>query len=513
MDHLNLKRRDLLKLISYSPLFFLEKKSKNFGLFTNKKDAEPNFLFLVFDAFSARHLSLLGYERDTTPNLNQLSQSATIFYQHHAGGNYTTPGTASLLTGVYPWKHRALHIRGKALPHFDTQNIFKFLPTEYHTFAYTQNPLAYSLLYQFHNSIDQLIKIPELAVYADSISQSLLNPDFFIANEAELLAIKNQYDPPTSLFLSALDSFYRTYKTNRLYSAYQGYYPRGVTSCQMGEPHSPCFLLPDAIDWLQQKIYQSPQPFFGYIHLIPPHAPYNPPHPYTSHFDDDWKPHKKPEHIFSLGKNQTNLNRKRRYYDQYIEYLDSEIGRLFDFLKSNQILDNTFVFITSDHGEMFERGIIDHLTQTLFEPVIHIPLLIFSPGQKEKREIHTKTSAIDIFPTILQIMNRSIPEYCEGVPLPGLFSEQNLPERIIFAIEAKQNKQKGPLTKATFTMIKAEYKLILYRGYPETNGEDYFELFNLTEDPEELYNLYNTSASSLVSALEEELIHNIEMNN
>ncbi len=65
-----------------------------------------------------------------------------------------------------------------------------------------------------------------------------------------------------------------------------------------------------------------------------------------------------------------------------ILYADKEFGRFFDYLDSSGLLDNTWVVLTSDHGEMFERGIDGHDTEVLYEPVIRIPLMIFEPGRK-----------------------------------------------------------------------------------------------------------------------------------
>src|SRR5512140_1968324 len=63
----------------------------------------PNVIVLVFDTMSAPHLSLHGYRRATTPDLERFAERATVFHKHISAGNYTSPGTASLLTGTYPW--------------------------------------------------------------------------------------------------------------------------------------------------------------------------------------------------------------------------------------------------------------------------------------------------------------------------------------------------------------------------------------------------------------------------
>ena len=61
---------------------------------------KPNILVFVFDAMSARHLSLYGYSHETTPNLEKFAERATVYHQHYSGGNFTSAGTASMLTGM-----------------------------------------------------------------------------------------------------------------------------------------------------------------------------------------------------------------------------------------------------------------------------------------------------------------------------------------------------------------------------------------------------------------------------
>ncbi len=68
---------------------------------------------IVFDAFSAYNISLYGYQRETTPNIARWAERAVVYHNHNAGGNFTIPGTASLLTGTYPWTHRAFGLDKK----------------------------------------------------------------------------------------------------------------------------------------------------------------------------------------------------------------------------------------------------------------------------------------------------------------------------------------------------------------------------------------------------------------
>ena len=99
---------------------------------------------------------MYGYPRMTMPNLEKLLDRATVYHQHHAGGTFTTPGTATLLTGTLPWTHRAYNVDGTIIPEQIQQNMFtQFSERGYYGFAYTHNPLADLLLRQFRSSIDQ----------------------------------------------------------------------------------------------------------------------------------------------------------------------------------------------------------------------------------------------------------------------------------------------------------------------------------------------------------------------
>ncbi len=85
---------------------------------TGPTAAAPNILLFVMDAFSASHTSLHGYQRETTPNLARFAEKAVVYHNHYAGGNFTSAGTASLLTGTYPWTNRAFNIRSTVVPPF-----------------------------------------------------------------------------------------------------------------------------------------------------------------------------------------------------------------------------------------------------------------------------------------------------------------------------------------------------------------------------------------------------------
>jgi hypothetical protein len=103
-----ISRRDFLKLGGLMPISLASPQLfKLLGAFGQANTAGQNVLVVVFDAFSGLNIPLNGYIRETTPNLSRLAKRAIVYHNHYAGSNFTTPGTASLLTGTLPWTHRA----------------------------------------------------------------------------------------------------------------------------------------------------------------------------------------------------------------------------------------------------------------------------------------------------------------------------------------------------------------------------------------------------------------------
>jgi arylsulfatase A-like enzyme len=486
-----LTRRDFIELfgiasLSLAGLSIVEAESISREL---KSQPLPNILLLVFDTLSARDMSLYGYQRQTTPNFERFADQATVYHRHYSPANFTTPGTASLLTGVYPWTHRAIHLQGQAADAFADSNIFALLPEEYHSFAYTHNTLVQILLEQFHAHIDDLLDISDLSLYSDILTEKLPLPEFATPFEAELLTTKNFYSVNSSLFISIIDELQRKRRNSLLHNLFKDDFPRGLPNCRLGDRlNALCFTVESAVDWINQQVKQRPQPYFGYIHLLPPHSPYNPRREFIGKFKEKLDLPLKPEHHFTEHEDLKSADRLRRRYDETIAYVDAEFGRLIDLLNASNALNNTCLIVTSDHGEIIERGVLGHNNPLLYEQLIQIPLLIAYPGQKARIEINQPTSAIDLVPTLLNLTGAPQAAWLEGDILPkdGANPGQSKP---IFALDAKSNPKQGPLVKATCALVQDRYKLIYYRGYEGFDG--IFELYDLDADPEEVKNIYS----------------------
>jgi len=141
------------------------------------------------------------------------------------------------------------------------------------------------------------------------------------------------------------------------------------------------------IDWIsgQRSIW------FSFVHLWDPHTPYSPPEPFLSQFEDD-------------------------PYSGEAAYVDSELGKLFDFLDQKDLLQSTLVILTGDHGESLgEHGELTH-SYFAYNSTIWVPLIIFAPGLNAGR-IAEYVCHADIFPTVCDILRTDKPPLLQGISL------------------------------------------------------------------------------------------------
>ena len=496
----NIGRRDFLKLLGIAGL--LTPLSKLHRLLAERTGpvgapARPNIIILVFDTLSARHMSLYDYPRKTTPNMERFAKKSTVYHRNYSASNFTQSSTASLLTGVYPWYHRSLDFFTSLIKVFEGSNIFTGLGPAFQSIAYTHNIHAENILEQFKSGIDALKPIRDLALYNGNKFEDVFKNDRLMGFYAPKRWLETYLEPGNSLFLNPLFSLGQAAGISKINNEYKSSYPLGV-----GERDGYLFRLEDAIDWIQEIATSTPEPYFGYFHLLPPHEVYKPRAEFLGIFsNDNFNVPEKPEHYFSEGITDQQQKINSQLYDEYIALVDSEFGRLLQYFEDRGVLDNTYFILTSDHGQLLERGIHGHSNPALYESVIHVPLVIHAPGQTEGADVYPPTSLIDLVPTLLHLSNRPALGECEGVVLPGLGGAED-PDRIVFCMHARRNARLEPLTKVTYAAIRWPYKLIHYRGY--SGYDDVVELFDLEQDPEEMDNLA-VSHPALVADLKEQI--------
>ncbi len=463
---------------------------------------KPNIIILLIDTLSARHMSLYGYERQTTPHFERFASRASVYHSHYSGGNFTTPGTATLLTGRYPWGHRAINLGAPVARSKADDNIFRLLGRDRMNVAFAQNILADVLLHQCRADIHQHLPLTSYSSERKAFDISQYFPsDPVMAHYAfdDFLINSNVTSNPVpgSPYFGYLDLFYG--QSHEAPGNPSPEYPRGMPSTgtyfyDNREVYTGVF---ETIQALEKQ----PRSYLAYIHLLSPHAKYCARQDFIGMFPEIKLPFKE-RHKLGNHVRQLLLNEYRMQYDEYIANVDAEFGALVDRLESSGILDNSYLVVTSDHGELFERGENGHNTFLLYDSVIHIPLLISAPQQRARRDFYTRTSNVDVLPTLLALSDAEIPPSLEGKLLPG-FGGADDSDRSIFAVEAKTNSAFGPLKRATVTLMKENYKIIYYGDYPRYSN--IFELYDLKDDIEEKKDLF-ASGPAVAPLMKEELL-------
>ena len=498
-----LSRRDVLKL-SLATLggVALATLAPSVARMARGASNRPNVLILVFDTLSAPHTSLQGYGRATTPHLEEFAQTATVYHNHYSAGSFTTPGTASILTGLEPWHHRALSPSALVKRSLASNNIFKIARKDYFRVGFTQNLMAEVFLRQFSADIDLHLPAQSFA-YNNPLLLGEMDPSdplTYLAFDDFLVGgFKFDTPYPGSVTLGLLDQIlqrgagvHRALKQNaRKDTAFNGYF------------YYQNRLVFDGILRTLQTLHENEHtPYFGYFHLWSPHEPYSPTREFAGLFDDNLKPPAKPDHPFASAPlfKPKELLQYQRVYDQYITNVDAEFGRLMSAMSTDGMLENTYVIVLSDHGQLFERGVHGHASRLLYDGVIHVPLLIRSPGQTRRVDVHEPTGNVDLAPTLAAILGDASSIQTDGRLLPGLGGTADA-ERSLFAMLANESSAFGKLKTGTFVLVKGGHKLLFFSGY--SGYEDRLELYDLDADPDELRDLSADSPAMTKRMLDE----------
>ena len=470
-------RRDFLKLASLLPMVRI---APALSPVLQTSSQKKNILMVLFDAWSAHHLPFQGYPRTTTPYLNSLLDDAIIYHNHISAANFTTPGTASLLTGTYSWTHRAFNHDVPA-SQVIRNNLFNAFGSQYHRIGYSHNPLAAHIVHRFMDDLETYIPTQELYLTQFWIDNLFPN-DRDISFLSNFIAFEQQSNW-NSLFLSEIYKLLISRKREAAAAAYAEEFPTGLPRITRDN----YYILEDGIDWLIQNLEDLPQPFVAYFHFLPPHQPYKTTKKFFGRYKDDGREFpEKPYHILGNYEDREKTVVRRQEYDEYIPYVDEEFHRFFTYFQRSGLAENTRLVLTSDHGEMFERGLIGHTTKLLFEPVVKVPMLLFDSDFPGRQDITTRTSSLDVLPTLLHLNGEPVPDWAEGQVLPPFASRPAGDDRQIYSVQAKDTPKLQPIESGSVSIYQGDYKLTRYFGYDALEGEELYELYHLEDDPGEL---------------------------
>lgn len=211
-------------------------------------------------------------------------------------------------------------------------------------------------------------------------------------------------------------------------------------------------VLDDAKKWLADNKNKK---FFTWIHLYDPHTPYTPPSPFKEKFSG-------------------------QPYRGEVEYMDYELGLFFDWLKDEGIYDNSLIIMMADHGESLGEHEEDTHGFFIYEPTVHIPLIIRAPFSFPRHKIKNISESIDVAPTILEAL---------GIKIPASYQGQSL---LNLMFGDKDNHKDAAYTETYYPRLHygwSELKAIYYNKNWKYIQAPKQELYNLQLDMEEKDNL------------------------
>lgn len=166
----------------------------------------------------------------------------------------------------------------------------------------------------------------------------------------------------------------------------------------------------------------------------------------------------------------------RRAYDRELPATDAMIGRLLDALEAADVLEETVVVVTSDHGEQFlEHGRLVHGGNALYEEVLRVPLLIAGPGVEpgvEPGTVDEPAGLIDLYPTLFELLGIEVPEELTGRALVGAGETDPEEPAVVVATSG-----------SAWKLVTGRWSYILSEKYARE------ELYDLKEDPGETRDL------------------------
>lgn len=417
----------------------------------------PNVLLIVLDTVPARSLSLYGYQRRTSPQLEQIARNGVVFDNAIATAPWTLPSHASIFTGHLP---NELNVSW-------TKPLDKTYPT-----------LAEKLRdhgYETAGFVGNLV----YCSYTHGLNRGMVR----------------YRDFPVTLGQTFISSTLgKSISEMRWFERITGY--QDDLNRKDAETINREFL-----GWLSAR--DNERPFFGFLNYYDAHASYLPPSPFDTRFGPN-----RPNGASFFSRDELTTKRwqlpvqaqevERNLYDGSIAYLDSQLGLLFASMDKLGVLKNTLIIVTADHGEQFgEHGLYDH-GNSLYLPLLHVPLLIVFPSHVPAGErIQQAVSLRDLPATV--------------VDLAGLDQSTNFPGKTMARYWNKSVNDGQAAEEAVYSEVKPGFHL--EKWYPTAQGRGYMksvirgnyhfivdgdgkeELFDWTSDPDEKTNLAESEGS------------------
>ena len=195
--------------------------------------------------------------------------------------------------------------------------------------------------------------------------------------------------------------------------------------------------------------------------------------------------------VHQLEPSDEHRHRQRAHYLANVTMIDDAVGKVLESLEKKGYLDDCIIVFTSDHGDCL--GDHGHSQKwTMYEQVTKVPMILWAPGKvPAAQKSDALIQAMDIVPWLLTQARANLPEGMEAVSIEPVFKNPDWPGReAVFCEQGRDN----ILTDVEFmTMVRTKrYKLVHFLN------EDFGQLFDLENDPEEANNLWSSTTHGAV---------------
>ena len=438
---------------------------------------KPSIVFIIIDALRARNLSCYGYPKIVSPNLDSLAKNGILFEDAYACSISTDPSLTTIFSGMRPTSHGIIN-HGE----YVTEDELRFLEESGVQF------------------LPELLKLHGYRTMAvDWFGRwHVRGYDHYTGGSKQILNRIRQFTTRKKSYLKVI--------------------PKSVFKLLLR-------LVPEKFDDARQVTDQAidllknsrNERFFLFVHYWDTHSPYNVP---TTKIEnakadvtkdlkvlDQISSLKRKEYVKHLIESAGGIKQIELRYEDATRYVDNEIGRLLDAIKSERLWNKTVIIVTADHGEsLTEHGIFfDH--HGLYDVCIHIPLILSYP-ELPARRIGGFVQHTDLVPTILELLSLDSSEF-DGISLlPLIYGKKKKVHMRVFAEEAHAER-KFAVRNERYKFIHAFSKEAAECKYCGRIHGGIEELYDLKNDPNEIRNIVNKKVK-VANELREELIKWLE---
>jgi arylsulfatase A-like enzyme len=320
--------------------------------------SNPNIVLITLDTVRADHLSLYGYPRPTTPNLDKWARRGVVFENAIAPSSWTLASHASMFTGLLPHQHGADRAHPWDRSRWTLAEVLR--SSGYATAGFTSNLWYGDGGWGMDQGFD---------LYDDDTTS--------VRHSLGELVLGNMILQPLFYHWVHPDYFDRrnAHEINQ-----------------------------QVVRWLE---HPTRRPYFLFINYFDAHDPYPTPHPSSGAFGDARAEVIKATQSAFMTESRAHVPAPERAslvasYDSCVAFLDKSVGELLDYLSRLPGWENTIVIITSDHGEAIgEHDTYGH-GRTLYREVLHVPLIILGPKVPAGVRIDHLAETRQLFSTVLR---------------------------------------------------------------------------------------------------------------